>query len=164
MRKDLATVSAGGRPKLGYVTKDLIADIKTFLGYNDKDSAVVVGAGNLGSALMNYQGFKEYGLHIVAAFDNRAELCAGKKVFAMSRLKDLCLRLNVHVGIITVPGHHAQQVCDLLVDSGILAIWNFAPVHLNVPEHVIVQNENMAASLALLSKHLLQRLYDRPTE
>jgi redox-sensing transcriptional repressor len=77
---------------------------------------------------------------------------------ALEKLIELCPRLNVHIGIITVPAECAQSVCDLLVDSGILAIWNFAPVHLKVPDHILVQNENIAASLALLAKHLAEKL------
>jgi redox-sensing transcriptional repressor len=66
--------------------------------------------------------------------------------------------MNIHIGIITVPADRAQVVCDQLVAGGVLAIWNFAPVHLTVPDNILVQNENMAASLAILSKHLKDRL------
>ena len=66
----------------------------------------------------------------------------------------MCRRMKVHIGIITVPAAQAQIVCDQLVAGGVLAIWNFAPVHLSVPDHILVQNENLAASLAVLSKHL----------
>jgi redox-sensing transcriptional repressor len=67
--------------------------------------------------------------------------------------------MKIKIGIITVPDYQAQEVCDLLVESGILAIWNFAPINLNVPEEVIVQNENIGSSLAILSKHLTEKLY-----
>ena len=70
----------------------------------------------------------------------------------------LCKRLHVNIGIITVPPEHAQEICDLMVKSGIRAIWNFAPIKLNVPEDIIVQNENMASSLAVLSKHLKKKI------
>ena len=76
----------------------------------------------------------------------------------MNKLANICRNMNIHIGIITVPASQAQAVCDALVESGVLAIWNFAPVHLNTPEGILVQNENMAASLALLSKHLSERL------
>lgn len=153
VRKDLASVSSGGRPKTGYVTVDLMADIERFLGYDNTDSAVIVGYGKLGRALMSYEGFENYGLDIVAAFD-KDEKVLEEKVFPISKLQDLCRRLKVRIGIITVPASAAQGVCNLLVESGILAIWNFAPVHLQVPEGILVQNENMASSLAVLSKHL----------
>ncbi len=76
----------------------------------------------------------------------------------MSRLGEICRRLGVHVGIITVPAGQAQAVCDQLVAVGILAIWNFAPTHLSAPGDILIKNENMAASLALLSKHLREKL------
>ncbi|MEI6101205.1 MAG: redox-sensing transcriptional repressor Rex, partial [Eubacteriales bacterium] len=118
--------------------------------------------GNLGKALLCYDELKNYGMSIVAAFDNN-EIEVGNtinstQVFSMDRLSDLCRRLNVHIGIITVPPMAAQAVCDLLVGSGILAVWNFAPVHLSVPGHILVQNENMAVSLTMLSKHLQSRI------
>ena len=161
VRKDLASVCSLGRPKVGYVTQELILEIEHFLGYDNAESAVIVGAGKLGKALLGYRGFEEYGLNIVAAFDADEQVVGteenGKKIFPMSKLKNLCERMKIHIGIITVPSEYAQRVCDTLVDSGILAIWNFAPVHLTVPEHILVQNENMASSLAVLSKHLSQK-------
>ncbi len=162
VRKDLAIVSTGGRPKIGYVTKDLIADLQRYLGYDNAENAVVVGAGNLGRALLSYEGFGAYGLNIVAAFDIDEALAGqtvrGKEIFLVAKLEDLCERLKIRIGIITVPAVAAQQMCDRLIRGGVLAIWNFAPVHLNVPEGVLVQNENMAASLALLSKHLSEKM------
>jgi redox-sensing transcriptional repressor len=77
-----------------------------------------------------------------------------KKILPVSKLSEICLRLNIRIGIITVPAHQAQTVCDMLVSGGIMAIWNFAPTHLSTPKNILVKNENMAASLALLSKHL----------
>ena len=76
----------------------------------------------------------------------------------MSRLPDLCRRMNVKIGIVAVPKEAAQQICDLLVENGILAIWNFAPIHINVPENILIQNENLAASLAVLSRKLQEGL------
>lgn len=162
VRKDLAKVSTGGRPKLGYVKSELIRDIEAFLGYNDSNNAVLVGAGRLGGALLSYTGFKVYGLNIVSAFDIDENIIGseigGKKVFPMEKLGDLCQRLKIHIAIITVPCHAAQQVCDLLTGCGILAIWNFAPVHLEVPKDILVKQENLASSLAVLSGHLAERL------
>jgi len=162
VRKDLASISHGGRPRTGYITKNLILDIEKFLGYCDSDSAVVVGAGNLGRSLMEYKGFSEYGLDIVAAFDVDERIIGatinGRQVLSAARIKDLCRRMNIRIGIITVPASEAQNVCDALIEGGVLAIWNFAPVHLKVPENVLVHNENMAYSLAVLSKHLREKL------
>ena len=160
VRKDLASVSSSGRPKVGYNVKDLIAELEAFLGYNDIDNAVIVGAGSLGKALLNYSGFKAYGLNIIAAFDLCEEPTEfqGKTVFPIAQLESFCRKVNIHIGIITVPASSAQEICDLLVNSGIRAIWNFAPVHLVVPDGILVQNENMASSLALLSNHLREQM------
>ncbi|MBS6846603.1 MAG: redox-sensing transcriptional repressor Rex [Firmicutes bacterium] len=162
VRKDLALVSDGGRPKIGYNREHLIADIENFLGYGNSNDAVLIGAGKLGRALLGYGGFAEYGLNIVAAFDANDTLIGttngGKPIMHLSRLGEVCQRYKIKIGIITVPAEYAQGVCDLLIENGILAIWNFAPKHLNVPDGILVQNENMAASLALLCKHLNERM------
>ena len=162
VRKDLALVSNGGRPKIGYLREGLIQDIEDFLGYTNTNDAVLVGAGKLGRALLSYHGFAEYGLNIVAGFDCDDALIgtskSGKPIMQMSRLEEFCKKYKIRIGIITVPGEHAQEVCDLLIRSGIQAVWNFAPKHLDVPEHILVQSENMAASLAVLSKHLAEQM------
>lgn len=156
VRKDLAAVSDGGRPKVGYERLRLMQDIRSFLGYDNTTDAILIGAGKLGQALLGYSGFDAYGLNILAAFDLNpcAESAEGKPILPMSALEEFCKTNNVLMGIITVPTPAAQIVCDQLIASGIKAIWNFAPVHLEVPPHILVQNENMATSLAVLSMHL----------
>ena len=165
VRKDLALVSSGGRPKVGYDADRLIADLERFLGYDDVTSAIIVGAGDLGRALLGYGGFAAYGIELMAAFDRDAALAGqnihGKPVFPAERLKELCGRMQIRIGIIAVPAEEAQQVCDALVESGVRGIWNFAPVNLSVPEDVLVQNEDIAVSLAVLSKRLAQKLAER---
>ncbi|MBS1411908.1 MAG: redox-sensing transcriptional repressor Rex [Christensenellaceae bacterium] len=161
VRKDLAAVSSSGKPKIGYVTADLISELENFLGYNSPSDALLAGAGKLGRALMSYQGFNAYGLNIVAAFDTDPNLIntqeAGKSILPLSQMKQFCEERRVRIGIITVPAACAQEVCEMMLESGILAIWNFAPVRLNVPDTILVQNENMASSLALLRSHLGER-------
>ena len=157
VRKDLAMVSDGGRPKIGYLREALIEDIEQFLGYDNTTDAVLIGAGKLGQALMGYKGFDEYGLNILAAFDARPKMDKtedGTPVYNISKLPQFCKANKVLMGIITVPAEHAQSVADQLIAGGIKAIWNFAPVHLDVPSGILVQNENMATSLAVLSVHL----------
>ncbi len=158
VRKDLAMVSGSGRPKVGYPRSALTTDIEQFLGYDNTNNAVLIGAGKLGRALLGYTGFSEYGLNIVAAFDadpaQAGTDASGRPVLPMQELSKLCTRWNILIGIITVPAPHAQEVCNCLIANGIKAIWNFAPAHLDVPEGILVHNENMAASLAILSKHL----------
>ena len=162
VRKDLALVSNGGRPKVGYHRQSLIQDIEDFLGYTNTNDAVLVGAGKLGRALLSYSGFAEYGLNILAAFDTNDALIgtskSGKPIMHMSRLEEFCKMNKIRIGIITVPAEYAQEVCDRLIASGIQAIWNFAPKHLDVSSDIIVQSENMAAGLAVLSKHLSEQM------
>ena len=157
VRKDLAMVSDGGRPKIGYQRERLIEDIQAFLGYGNTTDAVLIGAGKLGQALMAYKGFDEYGLNILAAFDLNPRMDKtdeGKPVYHISKLEHFCRSNQVLMGIITVPAEGAQEVADQLIACGIKAIWNFAPIHLDVPEHILLQAENMATSLAVLSVHL----------
>ncbi len=164
VRKDLAKVSDGGRPKIGYLRESLIEDIEQFLGYDNTTDAVLIGAGKLGQALLDYVGFEAYGLNILAAFDVDPALDVtqvGKPVLHMDKLESFCKAHKVLMGIITVPAAHAQDVCDRLIRSGIKAIWNFAPTHLDVPEHILVQNENMATSLAVLSMHLQAQIKEK---
>ena len=162
VRKDLSSVSSGGRPKVGYNIRGLILDLKEFLGYNAVNDAVMVGCGNLGRALMAYRGFREYGLRIVAGFDVSDDIVgeevSGKPVLPLSGLPQYCRENGIRIGVITTPAQAAQKACDLLMEGGIKAVWNFAPAHITVGEGVLVQNENMACSLALLSKHLNEML------
>ena len=164
VRKDLAMVSDGGRPKIGYLRERLMDDISQFLGYDNTTDAILIGAGKLGQALMGYKGFQDYGLNILAAFDENPEKenpAAKHPVYHMSKLESYCRTHKVLMGIITVPGEYAQQVADQLIASGIKAIWNFAPAHLDVPAGILVQHENMATSLAVLSMHLQAQIKEK---
>ncbi len=158
VRKDLASVCSSGKPKIGYNVEELKSEIEKYLGYNNTNNAIIIGAGRLGCALLGYEGFSRYGLDILAAFDidpKKSGLTeSGKPIYGMDKLGDFCREKKVHIGIITVPAAHAKEACDALLDVGILAIWNFAPVHLDVPDSVILKNENMACSLAVLSTKL----------
>ena len=157
VRKDLAMVSDGGRPKIGYLRDALIDDIEQFLGYDNTTDAVLIGAGKLGQALMAYKGFDEYGLNIMAAFDRSPKMektDEGKPVYSITKLTQFCRTHKVLMGIITVPAESAQEVADQLIAGGIKAIWNFAPTHLDVPANILVQNENMATSLVHLQAQI----------
>ena len=164
VRKDLAMVSDGGRPKIGYLRENLIDDIEQFLGYDNTTDAVLIGAGKLGQALMAYKGFDEYGLNILAAFDVAPKMEhteEGKPIYHIDQLSRFLRNHKVLMGIITVPAEHAQEAADLLVADGIKAIWNFAPTHLEVPQGILVQTENMATSLAVLSVHLQAQIKEK---
>ena len=164
VRKDLAMVSDGGRPKIGYNRERLIEDLEQFLGYDNTTDAVLIGAGKLGQALLDYKGFDEYGLQILAAFDanpEKARTEGGKPIYPMEELEAFCRSNKVLMGIITVPPAHAQEVCDQLIASGIKAVWSFASAHLEVPENILVQYENMATSFAVLSMHLKAQIKEK---
>ena len=152
VRKDLAAVSGAGKPKIGYETEKLITDIESHLGYDRLANAVLVGAGKLGRALLDYDGFENFGVQIVAGFDcNETSLKRGAKdILPIRDIGAYCREHNVRLGIITVGQGSAQEVCDKLVESGVEAIWNFAPCSLDVPNNIIVKQENLALSLAYL--------------
>jgi redox-sensing transcriptional repressor len=159
IRKDLQAVSdEAGRPKKGRSVSKLIETLESFLGYRDSTTAVLIGTGHLGSALLNYPNFNEMGLSIIAGFDvdpsKIGTTIGGKEVFPLEKLPNLLPRLNAHIVIITVPASSAQEVADTAVASGALAIWNFAPTHINVPSNVVMENVNLASSLAVLSHRL----------
>ena len=157
VRKDLGSVSGAGKPKIGYPVESLIHDLEAVLGYNHRRRAIIVGAGKLGRALYSYSGFADYGICVVAAFDHNSDAIAAEAeqpVYPMEKLGQICKEQKVQIGIITVPSAFAQEVCDTLVQNGVKAIWNFAPAYLKVPPDVLVRNENMAVSLAILSGHL----------
>lgn len=157
VRKDLNAISGAGKPKIGYVTEELIQKLEDCLGCNRMTSAVLVGAGKLGKALLDYSGFEKFGVKIIAAFDsNETALSLSGKVemLPISQFEQFCKEHNVKLGIITVGEGSAQTVCEQMVSSGIEAIWNFAPCKLKVPKGTLVQNENLALSLAHLNNQL----------
>ena len=155
VRKDLSAVSGTGKPKTGYLVSDLADALEKHLGCHHKTLAVLVGAGELGRAVLNYGGFADYGAEIAAAFDidpaRTTPAANGKPVYPMERLEEFLRETPVSIGIITVPAGAAQEVCDRLVASGVRAIWSFAPAQLQTPPNVIVQQENLALSLACLN-------------
>lgn len=158
VRKDLASISKNGRPKIGYEINSLIGDLQKFLGYKDLTDAVIFGAGKLGTALLDYNGFEECGLNVLMAFDSNPKKAgksdSGKPIYTLDEFPMIAKSMNISIAIIAVPAQHAQEVCDVIVANGIKAILNFAPVHLDAPQDVIIKNENLAYSLALLSIEL----------
>ena len=157
VRKDLQAVSGAGKPKIGYNKEELIAHLSAAIRHGEEIVAVVVGAGKMGKALLSFEGFGEYGVKIAAAFDNDDEKTGeyyGKPILKIERLVDFVKENDVRIGIITVPERYAQKSCDMLVESGVKAIWNFAPTRLNVPSEIVLRNENLAASLAVVSLNL----------
>ncbi|MGO9109323.1 MAG: redox-sensing transcriptional repressor Rex [Thermoguttaceae bacterium] len=168
VRKDLAAIGVVGKPKIGYQLPALIYAIRSFLGQNNTSDAFQVGCGCLGGALLGYGGFKEYGLNLVAGFDiNPAKIGTqihGREVFPLEKLPDLAERLHILIGILTVPAAVAQDTANLMVLSGMRAIWNYTPVKLEVPDVVIVEDVKLAASLAVLSSRLAESLRKNPAQ
>ncbi|WP_294502267.1 redox-sensing transcriptional repressor Rex [uncultured Victivallis sp.] len=168
IRKDLALTGVTGQPGVGYKVRELIDAIKRYLNWNNVSEAVLVGAGALGSALMGYEGFEEYGLRIIAAFDadplKVGTEVRGRSVFDIDRLEELTRRLQVRMGIICVPADQAQDIADRMVAGGIKAIWNFANVSLKVPDDVIVQREVIAGGFAVLSVKMSRKLLEEDAQ
>ena len=154
IRKDLSSIGAIGRSKIGFHIESTLEFLEDALGWNNLVDAVLVGCGNLGKALLNYKRFEEYGFKIVAVFDNDPNkinfVINGKKVFHIKRMEELIDRMKIQVAILTVPRKAAQSITNRLIDAGIKGIWNFSPTVLNVPEGIVVQQENMIASLVIL--------------
>ncbi len=158
VRKDLAGIGVTGQPAVGFNVRELIGAIEQLLGWDNMRDAILVGTGNLGQALLGYDGFARYGLNIVAAFDSNPEIIGmkihGKPVFDIEVLSSLTERMHIQIGILAVPSKVAQQVADTLIEAGIHAIWNFTPIKLNVDSNIIVEQVDLAASLAVLSSKL----------
>jgi len=148
VRKDLASISNNGKPKLGFERLKLINDIKNHMRYDIVSNVILVGYGKLGKALFQYKGFTEYGVRVVQAFDTVKQ----DNVLDISELGSYVKNNNIKFAAMTVPKDKAQSLADLLVESGIIGIWNFTSIRLNVPENIIVQNENLATSLSILIK------------
>ncbi|MBQ1234988.1 MAG: redox-sensing transcriptional repressor Rex [Oscillospiraceae bacterium] len=160
VRKDLAMVSGAGRPRLGYATEELIEKLEEYLGAGRLTHAVLVGAGKLGRAILQYDGFSHFGVEIKAAFDCNDQILnldSKTVILPMNRFDTFVKEHDIRLGIITVGEGSAQEVCNRMTQSGIEAIWNFAPCKLQVPPSVLLQNENLALSLAYLNMQLSQR-------
>ena len=157
VRKDLGAICGSGKPRIGYTVFDLKASLECLIDSRN-GKTVIVGAGKLGRALLDYGGFSDYGLDILAAFDTEVSQnnASGKPILPIDGLHDFCKENDVSIGVITVPAKAAQEVCDKLCQSGIKAIMSFAPCKLTAPEGVAIQYENMALSLAHLKTQIKQ--------
>ena len=155
LRKDVTYFGQFGTRGLGYDVEQLAAMITDLLGTRRLQPVILVGVGNLGSALLTYRGFEQEGFEIVAAFDLDIARPRGRQfkqpLHPMAELRDVVRERAVRMAIIAVPGTAAQEVANLLVGSGIAGILNFSPIVLQVPEEVIVNNVNLAMELENLS-------------
>ena len=161
VRKDLAITGVSGRPRLGFPVAALITAIEAFLGWNNTTDAFLCGVGSLGRALLGYDGFRQHGLRIIAAFDVNPQKIGlkehGVKVLDLAVMPAMIRRLHVQLGIITVPSEAAQPVAEAMVEAGIRGIWNFTPVKLDLPREIVIQRVDLASSLAVLSHRLFMQ-------
>ncbi|MGB9887234.1 MAG: redox-sensing transcriptional repressor Rex [Moorellales bacterium] len=161
VRKDLAYFGEFGTRGVGYSVRALNEEILKILGLSDVWSVVLVGAGNLGAALVSYRGFARRGFIIRAVFDRDPNKIGrslnGIPVYAVERLPEVVRAVGARIGIICVPADQAQPVADLLVEAGIQGILNFAPQFINVPERVRVRNVDLSVHLEVLSFNLTWR-------
>ena len=154
VRKDLQVISSHrSKPGCSRDVNLLIKQLKDYLGYNTVNKAILVGVGHLGSALLSFKGFDDYGLDIIAGFDIDPSLTGGtvndKPIYSIFNLDNKIKELGVDVAIVATPKDVTQEIVNKLINSGIKAIWNFVPIHLVVPENIIVENMDLARSLAV---------------
>ena len=159
VRKDLGALCGSGKPKVGYNREELLLHLEGFLNKGAGET-VIMGAGKLGCALLDYDGFSDYGMKISAAFDKNttSETLSehGNPILPLSSFESYCREHDIRLGIIAVPAEAAQSACNLLCANGVKAIWSFARCQLYKPADVIIQYEDMALSLAHLKIQLLQ--------
>lgn len=165
VRKDIASTGIEGRPRVGFELDELISRINHVLGWDNAAEALIVGAGNLGSALASYGGFEAYGLKISAIFDKDIRKIGTRTghltVLPLEKINQYIAENRISIAVIAVPASQAQAVADMLVKCGIRGIWNFAPVNLKLPEDVVMQRTDLATSFAVLSIKLRKKLEER---
>jgi redox-sensing transcriptional repressor len=161
VRRDLSYLGTLGTRGVGYDIKTLRNQLQLELGLVEGWSAVIVGVGNLGSALAHYGGFKDKGFGVVGLFDDDPKKInsqvAGLVVTPLNKMEEYCKKYNVAIGIIATPGEYAQSVADQLIDCGVRSILNFAPVLLKNVKDVQIRSVDLSQELQILSYYL-----DRP--
>ncbi len=155
VRKDLAYFGQFGRAGIGYVVDDLITELRRILGTDKTWKVLLVGAGNLGRALMAYKGFTNKGFRLAAIFDDDPDKIGTRRgefiVQPLSELDETVQRENIRLAMIAIPAEVAQDIADRLVRAGVRGLLNFAPVSLNVPPSVALSAVDLAVQLEQLS-------------
>lgn len=158
IRKDLAYSGLKGKPKCGYKTQKVIDALQTFLKWDVARPAILIGAGNMGRALLGYEKFAKHGITIIAAFDNDpaciGKTISGKPIYSVETLAEFIQTHKPEIGIITTPPAIAQEITNILIREGIKGIWNFSPTELVAPDHIVIEDENLSCSLAILCSKL----------
>lgn len=157
-RKDLSYFGQFGKPGVGYNVAELQESISRELKIDKEQRVLLIGAGNLGSALVGYPGLKEHRFNLVAVFDNNyakiGRYLWDLEILDVARLKEVNARLRARMAILAVPRAAAQSVAEAVIEADVHAILNFAPINLRVPENVVVRNVSFVQELAVLSYHL----------
>jgi redox-sensing transcriptional repressor len=161
VRKDLSFFGSFGKRGLGYYVPELAQRLRQILGLGRRYRVAMIGAGKIGSALVQYRGFTQRGFDIVAIFDNDPAKIGtqwnGLTVLPIDRLEQELKAQQVDMAVLVTPGEAAQSVAERVVGQGVKAILNFAPVQLNVPDDVVVKTVNLALELETLSYALTNR-------
>lgn len=157
-RKDLSYFGEFGRPGIGYDVRELQKHIARILKVDEVQRVVMVGAGNLGLALLGYAALRRHNFHIVAVFDNNPNKIGWRRgdleIQDIQRLREINESLCARIGILTVPAFAAQEVADKLVEAGVQVILNFAPINVRVPKGVVVRNVCFIQELTVLAYYL----------
>ncbi|MCM1348087.1 MAG: redox-sensing transcriptional repressor Rex [Firmicutes bacterium] len=156
--KDLSVLPIKGKTRIGYEVSALERALKDFLGFTAPHPAVMMGVGSLGAALIADRGLQRFGLDVVAGFDTDPSIIGncikGVPVFDVSELYVRRAAYGAEIGILAVPVEHAQSAANLLVASGVKAIWNFTPYRITVPARTVVENTSIYADLAVIYSRL----------
>ncbi len=158
IRKDLSYFGRFGKQGRGYVVRDLLRELKQILGLNSEWNVAVVGVGRLGNAILNYPGFNPDGFHLVAAFDNNlanvGREVGGVSVQPMAEMAETVAERDISIAIVAVPSAHTQTVIDQLVECGIRAILNYAPITAQVPDGIRVRSIDPVLALQSMTYYL----------
>lgn len=156
--KDLSFLNIKGKTRIGYEVKSLCRELQEFLGFKRRHNAVVLGVGSLGGSLIHDSGLANYGLNIVAGFDVNPNLVGttvcGVPILDPSAMVKTIEKLNVEVGIITLPVDHAQEGAEQLINAGVKALWNFTPSRIRAPHGIVITNTSLYAHLAVMYNRL----------
>lgn len=152
--KDLSFLNIKGKTRIGYDVHSLVKELDNFLGFKKKHSAIVIGAGSLGAALMQDVGLTQYGLNIVAGFDVNSKVIGSSvcniPIYDIEELAERQKQYNASIAILTVPVEHSQAAADIAITSGIKAIWNFTPFRIKAPANIVIANTSIYAHLAII--------------
>ena len=158
VRKDLSYFGEFGKPGLGYAVIPLISRLSDIMRLDHEQSVMIVGAGNLGTALAGHTGFQQADFNLVAIYDNNFSKIGRRmwdlEIFDIERMPEINAGMGVRIGIITTPAAAAQYVADMMVASGVLVILNFSPTRVTVPKEVVVRNVDLTQELQILCYYL----------